>query len=122
MGKVRFRPKADGLRPILLWRVDAAKLASMYRRLFLSVIAVFLIAAALPPVPERLRVPFASLRPTTTLRLGETADWVLPTADAVWVASTGPFAVHRIDPNENRVIATIELPGEPCAGIASGFG
>ncbi len=94
----------------------------MRLRLFVSVIAVFLTAAASSPVPEQPRAPFASLHPTATLHLGATADWVLPTGDAVWVASTGPFALHRIDPAENRVVATVELPGEPCAGIAAGFG
>ncbi len=57
-----------------------------------------------------------------TLHLGKTADWVLPTRDAVWVGSTGPFAVHRIDPKSNREVATVDLPGEPCAGLAAGFG
>src|SRR5262249_21385828 len=31
-------------------------------------------------------------------------------------------AVHRIDPRTNRLVATVELPGEPCAGLAVGFG
>jgi streptogramin lyase len=42
--------------------------------------------------------------------------------DAVWVGSTGPDAVHRIDPKTNKLIATVELAGEPCAGLAVGFG
>jgi virginiamycin B lyase len=56
------------------------------------------------------------------IHVGKTADWVAITADAVWVASTGPFAVHRIDPKTNRRVATVTLPGEPCAGLATGFG
>jgi len=62
------------------------------------------------------------LRKTATLHLGKTADWVAIAPDAVWVGSTGPFAVHRIDPKTNKRIATVKLPGEPCAGLAIGFG
>jgi streptogramin lyase len=62
------------------------------------------------------------LRPLATLKLGKHADWVAVDADAVWVASTGPFAVHRIDPGTNQVTDRVELPGEVCAGLALGFG
>jgi virginiamycin B lyase len=64
----------------------------------------------------------AELTPLATFNLGKTADWVAITADAVWVASTGPFAVHRIDPKTNRRIASVDLPGEPCAGLVTGSG
>jgi len=57
-----------------------------------------------------------------TLPVGKTADWVAITADAVWVGSTGPYAVHRIDPMTNKLVASVTLPGEPCAGLATGFG
>jgi streptogramin lyase len=62
------------------------------------------------------------LRKTATIHLGKTADWVAIAPDAVWVGSTGPFAVHRIDPKTNQQVATVKLPGEPCAGLATGFG
>ncbi len=61
------------------------------------------------------------LTPAATLKLGKTADWVAVTPDAVWVGSTGPFAVHRIDPKTNRVVADVALAGAPCAGLAVGF-
>jgi virginiamycin B lyase len=64
----------------------------------------------------------SELRKTATLHLGKTADWVAIAPDAVWVGSTGPFAVHRIDPKTNKRVATVKLPGEPCAGLAIGFG
>lgn len=64
----------------------------------------------------------SELAPLATISLGKTADWVAITADAVWVASTGPFAVHRIDPMTNTRIASVDLPGEPCAGLAIGSG
>ncbi len=62
------------------------------------------------------------LRKTVTLHLGKTVDWVAIAPDAVWVGSTGPFAVHRIDPKTNKRVAAVKLPGEPCAGLATGFG
>src|ERR1700684_3723144 len=61
------------------------------------------------------------LKRTATIHLGKTADWVAITADAVWVGSTGPFAVHRIDPTTNTRVATGKLQGEPCSGLATGL-
>jgi virginiamycin B lyase len=71
--------------------------------------------------PLRL-MPISELKPVATIHLGETADWVAIADDAVFVGSTGPNAVHRIDPRTNARVATINLPGEPCAGLATGFG
>jgi virginiamycin B lyase len=65
--------------------------------------------------------PFAGLKPVATLQVGKTADWVAITADAVWVGSTAPNAVHRIDPTTNREVARVTVPGEPCAGLVPGF-
>jgi streptogramin lyase len=66
--------------------------------------------------------PIDELTPEATIRLGKTADWVAVTEDAVWVGSTGPYAVHRIDPATNQRVASVALPGEPCAGLAVGLG
>jgi virginiamycin B lyase len=74
-------------------------------------------AVNLPPLRS-----ISELTPVATIHVGKTADWVAVTADAVWVGSTGPYAVHRIDPQTNRLIASVALPGEPCAGLATGFG
>lgn len=71
------------------------------------------------PGPQR---PIGELPVVATLKVGTTADWVAVTNDAVWVGSTGPFAVHHINPKTNRIVASVELPGEPCAGLAVGFG
>ena len=68
------------------------------------------------------RRPIGELRPSATVRLGKTADWVAVAPDAVWVGTTGPFAVSRIDPATNKRVARVSLPGEPCAGLAIGFG
>jgi virginiamycin B lyase len=66
--------------------------------------------------------PISELHPTVVIGLGKTADWVAIAPNAVWVGSTGPDAVHRIDPNTNKLVATVELAGEPCAGLAVGLG
>jgi virginiamycin B lyase len=66
--------------------------------------------------------PIGELVPAAVIQVGKTADWVAVTADAVWVGGTGPFAVHRIDPKTNERVASVALAGEPCAGLAIGFG
>src|SRR5215467_15463237 len=68
-----------------------------------------------------VQVPFASLKPSVTLKIGGTADWVLVTNDAVWVAGSKPYSVQHIDPITNRIVAKIALPGEACSGLAFGF-
>ena len=70
---------------------------------------------------NKARTPIENLKISMTLRLGKTADWVAITDDAVWVGSTGPYAVHDIDPATDQRIATVVLAGEPCAGLAIGF-
>lgn len=79
-------------------------------------------ANAPKPGVKGVQVPFASLKPSTTLKIGGTADWVLVTDDAVWVAGTKPYSVQHIDPITNRIVAKVALPGEACSGLAFGFG
>jgi hypothetical protein len=74
-----------------------------------------------PGVTE-VQVPFASLKSIATFKVGETADWIFVTDDAVWVAVTKPNSVQRIDPATNRVISKVRLPGEACSGLTIGFG
>jgi virginiamycin B lyase len=66
--------------------------------------------------------PISELQPAAVIQLGKTTDWVAITPNAVWVGSTGPDAVHRIDPATNKLVATVELAGQPCSGLAVGFG
>jgi streptogramin lyase len=66
--------------------------------------------------------PIDELTPTATIHIAKTADWVAITEDAVWVGSTGPNAVSQIDPITNTRVATVPLPGNPCAGLAIGHG
>jgi virginiamycin B lyase len=67
-------------------------------------------------------VSIETLHPVATVKIGKTADWVVATPDAVWVGSTKPNAVHRIDPRTNTEAATVHVPGAPCAGLVTGFG
>lgn len=84
----------------------------------LLVFALYCEAEGAGPAPRSIN----ELKPVMTRHLGVTADWVEVTADAIWVGSTGPNAVNRIDPRNNKVIAKVRLPGEPCARLAAGFG
>jgi virginiamycin B lyase len=74
------------------------------------------------PVAAALQRPITDLRPAAMLKIGKTADWVAIAPSAVWVAGTGPNAVSRIDPATNQVTDVVALPGEPCAGLALGWG
>ncbi len=80
------------------------------------------VAGQTKPGVKEVQVPFTRLKPSATIKIGGTADWVLIADDAVWVASTKPYAVQRIDPATNRVVATVPMSGEACSGLASGFG
>jgi virginiamycin B lyase len=79
-----------------------------------------------PDVPKpgvkEVQVPFTSLVPSATFKIGETADWVVVTKDAVWVAGSKPYSLQHIDPASNRVVAKVDLPGEACSGLEEGFG
>src|SRR5580700_10401256 len=74
------------------------------------------------PGVRQVQVPFSSLKPSATFKIGKTADWVLVTDRAVWVAGTKPYSVQRIDPATNTVVAKVILSGEACSGLAFGFG
>jgi len=74
------------------------------------------------PGIKEVQVPFASISASATIKVGGTADWALVTEDAVWIASTKPNAVLRIDPSTNKILALIKVSGDVCSGLASGFG
>jgi virginiamycin B lyase len=74
------------------------------------------------PGVREVQVPFPSLKPSATFKIGKTADWVLVADDAVWVGGSKPYSVQRIDPTTNKVVAKIRLSGEACSGLAFGFG
>lgn len=79
-------------------------------------------AKILKPGVKSVQVPFSSLKPSATFKIGRTADWVLVTNDAVWVVGTKPYSVQHIDPITNRIVAKVALPSEACSGLAFGFG
>jgi len=74
------------------------------------------------PGVKEFQVPFTSLKPEATFKIGTDADWVQITDDAVWVASSEPASVHRIDPKTNKEVAVVSVPGDPCSGLTFGFG
>lgn len=74
------------------------------------------------PGVKEVQFPFAGLKPAATVKVGRTADWVLVTGDAVWVASTKPYSVLRIDPATTKIVSKVSLSGEACSGLATGFG
>jgi hypothetical protein len=74
------------------------------------------------PGVKEVQLSFAELKPVATFKIGGSADWVLVTNDAVWIAGTKPYSVQGIDPATNRVVAKIRLPGEACSGLEIGFG
>jgi streptogramin lyase len=76
---------------------------------------------AKPGLPA-LQRPFADLTPSAKVTLGKTADWVQLTPGAVWIGSTGPEALHHLDRKSGKLVASIALPGEACAGLTAGFG
>ena len=100
----------------------------MNTRLILTLTATLASAfAQTPPKPKRpgikaVQVPFSSLHPSATFKLGGHPDWLAITPDAVWVANDQLKAVQRINPRTNRVVAKIDFPAEPCSGLAVGFG
>lgn len=88
--------------------------------------ATFVTGQSSPDVPKPglpgIQAAFSSLKPSATFKIGNDADWVLITDDSVWVTSSDPPSVHRIDPKTNKEVAVVKMPGEPCAGLAWGFG
>jgi len=64
----------------------------------------------------------SELKPTATIELGGKPDWTVVTDDAVWVSNSELHAIQRIDPKANKVVAKVDLAGEPCSGLAFGFG
>ena len=75
-----------------------------------------------PPGIKEVQRPFAELMPVANITLGGRPDWMVVTADAVWVQNSKTHTVHRIDPATNKETTRITCPGEPDSGIAHGFG
>jgi streptogramin lyase len=74
-----------------------------------------------PGVPG-VQVKLETLKRAFTYQLGGSPDWMALTDEAVWVSNSRLKAVQRIDPKTDTVAAKVDLPGEPCSGLATGFG
>jgi streptogramin lyase len=105
-----------------LLKMRRSKYAVIFLGIAISVISSRASLAAVNARPLLAQRSIKELKPTAVIRLGKTADWVAIAPDGVWVGSTGPFAVHKIDPKTFKRVATVKLGGEPCAGLAIGFG
>jgi virginiamycin B lyase len=105
--------------------ITCPKLRTSRTWVFLAAIATFVPQVARAdsrkPGVKEVQVPFSSLKPSATIKVGRTADWVLVTENAVWVATTKPYAVQRIDPATNTIVATVALSGEACSGQTYAF-
>lgn len=82
--------------------------------------------AHLRPV-EKLSLPVveapAKLLPVIReFPISSEADWVAIAPDAIWTAGKHPDVLVRINPNTNRILEKVRLPGDACAGIAAGAG
>jgi hypothetical protein len=64
------------------------------------------------PGIKEVQVSYTSIRPSVTIKIGGTADWVLMTENAVWVAGTKPYDIVRIDPATNKTLARVRIPGK----------
>src|ERR1700691_5079236 len=69
----------------------------------------------------RVQRSMAELRPMVTYRVGSDPDWMVVTADAVWVTVDQRNAVVRLDARTNKVDGEVTV-GKPCSGLAAGFG
>jgi hypothetical protein len=94
----------------------------MRRGVVLLLLAAHASLAAPADVPAQTRHAIAELTPIARIHLAKAADWVALSGDAVWVGTKQPNGVALIDPHSNSVAAAISLPGNPCAGLAVGFG
>lgn len=77
--------------------------------------------SVLKPGVKEVQVTYSSIKPSVTISIGGTADWVLVTDSAVWVASTKPYDIVRIDPATNKIVARVRISDEACSSLAFGF-
>jgi streptogramin lyase len=99
-------------------------------RSYLALLAFAIPALAQAPNPFRatrpgikeVQVPFSSLKAANTFNVGGHADWIAVSDRSVWVATSEPNTVQEIDPVANKIVAKVLVSGEPCSGLALGFG
>lgn len=118
--RIRFGVRTEEQTRLVMITIRANIAVPLLFLLATSVIAAQT-AKIVKPGVKGIQVSFASLKSSATIRIGGTADWVLVTNDAVWVAGSKPYSIQRIDPITNRIVAKVVLPGEACSGLAFGF-
>ncbi|MBK5254644.1 MAG: hypothetical protein JJE39_01280 [Vicinamibacteria bacterium] len=65
-------------------------------------------------------MPFASLTPEATFEIPGPRDFAA-SGDAMWISSRSTGVVIRLDPQTNKVVATISGPKTSCVGSAADF-
>jgi virginiamycin B lyase len=120
-GAPRYHPFVALPREVRVFRMLRLTMASAVSIATWTIGIWIITGGTRPAVAAVTPRPIGELTILAKIRVGKTADWVAITPDAVWVGSTGPYAVHRIDPTTGKRVATVKLDGEPCAGLATGF-
>ena len=70
--------------------------------------------------PPAVTLPISRLKPDVTFEAGGPRG-VVSTGDAIWVATTTPAALLRIDPKTAKIAQTVTLTAPPCGGLGEGF-
>jgi len=68
-----------------------------------------------------VRRSMADVHPQVTFNVEGQPDWMVVTADAVWVTSSNVNHVVRLDAKTNQP-TTMVMVRKPCSGLAAGFG
>jgi len=66
--------------------------------------------------------PISALPILAKISIPGSPDWVAIDRDAVWISNLPKNNVARIDPAQNKVVATVGVGRAPCSGLGVGFG
>ncbi len=93
------------------------------QRLLYSVAAAAAIGTTHADGPELKAVqrPMSDLHAVAKFSIPGFPDWVA-ISDSVWISNKPMNSISRLDPQTNKVGATITVGKSPCAGLAVGFG
>ena len=73
------------------------------------------------PKLKALQKPMSGVRAQAKFPVPGFPDWIA-IGESVWISNKPKNNLSRLDPETNRVIATIPAGKAPCAGLALGFG
>jgi virginiamycin B lyase len=68
-----------------------------------------------------LKIPIARLKPEAVFEVPGSPDWIA-IDESIWISNSPKDSVTRLDPQTNKVVATIATGKKPCSGLAVGFG